>query len=274
MKLKRSLILLSAICIIQVCLCPFLVSPILADAGPSAETLFQQGNDLYGQGKYRQALDAYSRIVEEYGVSGPLLYNLANCFAQTGRTGQAIVNYERALRLAPSDSDSKGNLELLRKNQGLFQQEAPLAQRLGSLLSLDQWTMLAALLYILFALINLINLRFYNGKILRRWISGLCLLLMVTASTGAFFQSRQIHEVVVVGNDTRLLLSPFPAAAPIGTIQEGRIVHFLTKHGTYSLVEDETGRTGWIETQAIESILGVDTSTDRLLSQDTKGAGK
>jgi tetratricopeptide (TPR) repeat protein len=255
MKLKRALILLSAICILQVCLGPFLAAPSHADPEQSAETLFQQGNALYGQGKYLQALDVYSRIVEEYGVSGPLLYNLANCFAQTGRTGQAIVNYERALRLAPSDSDSKGNLELLRKNQGLFQEDVPLAQRLGSLLSLDQWAMLAALLYILFALINLINLRFSNGKIMRRWISGLCLLLMVTASAGAFFQSRQIHEAVVVGNDPRLLLSPFPAAAPIGTIQEGRIVHYLTKHGTYSLVEDETNRTGWVETQAIESII-------------------
>jgi tetratricopeptide (TPR) repeat protein len=255
MKLKKFVILLSALGIIQVCLCPLLISPALADSGSSAETLFQQGNALYGQGKYRQALEIYARIVNEYGVSGPLLSNLANCYAQTGQIGQAIVNYERALRLTPGDSDSQGNLDLLRKNQGLFQEEIPLAHRLGSLLTLDQWTVLAALLYFLITLNNLIDLRFSSGKNMRRWLGGLCLLLLILAFAGAFFQYRQMDEAVVIGNDTRLLLSPFPTASPVGTIQEGRIVHFLTKHGVYSQVEDETGRSGWIESNAIESIL-------------------
>jgi tetratricopeptide (TPR) repeat protein len=255
MKLKRSLILLSALCIIQVCLCPLLVSPTLADPGPSAETFFQQGNTLYGQGKYGQALDIYTRIIAEYGMSGPLLYNLANCYAQTGQIGQAIVNYERALRLSPGDSDSKGNLDLLRKNQGLFQDEVPLAHRLGSLLTFDQWTTLAALLYFLITLNNLIDLRLSSGKNMRRWVGGLSLLLLILAFAGALFQYRQMDEAVVTGNDTRLLLSPFPTASPVGTLQEGRIVHFLTKHGNYSQVEDETGRSGWVESNAIESII-------------------
>jgi tetratricopeptide (TPR) repeat protein len=258
MKLNRSLIFLSVICIIQVYICSLPLSSALASPDPprqSAEALFQQGNDLYGQGKYRQALDVYTRIITEYGVSGPLLYNLANCHAQTGRTGQAIVNYERALRLSPGDSDTKGNLDLIRKNQGLFEGEVSLAHRLGSLLYLDQWTMLAALLYVLFTLNNLTSLYPFPSEKIRQWINGLCLLLLVIVSMGIFSQFRQLNEAVVIDKDARLLLSPFPSASLVGTIQEGRVVHSLSKHGTYSLVEDESGRTGWVETNAIGCII-------------------
>ena len=255
MKSNRYLALLSAVCTALILFCSSASPCAFAASGQSAETLFQQGNDLYGQGKFQEALQIYSRIVAEDGFSGPLLSNLANCYAQTGRTGLAILNYERALRLSPGDSDSKGNLDLLRKSRGLFQEEPPLVRRLASLLDLDQWTLLAGLMFMLLTFINLTGLRLSNGSNLRRWVGGLCLLVMAIASAGAFCQYRQLDEAVVTGNDTRLLLSPFPAASAIETIQEGRKVHYLTKHGTYSLVEDETGRSGWIETNAITFII-------------------
>jgi tetratricopeptide (TPR) repeat protein len=251
MKLNRYLVLLSAICAALVLFC----SSACPCAVAAPETLFQQGNDLYRQGKYQEALQIYSRIITEDGFSGPLLYNLANCYAQTGRIGLAILNYERALHLSQGDSDIRGNLDLLRKNRGLFQEELPLVRRLASLLDLDQWTLLAGLMFMLLTSINLVGLRLSNGRQMRRWIGGLCLPVMVIASAGAFCQYRQLDEAVVTGNDTRLLLSPFPAASSVETIQEGRKVHYLSKHGTYALVEDETGRSGWIETNAITFII-------------------
>ena len=255
MKLNRYLVLLSAVCTALVLFCSSACPCAFATPGQSAETLFQQGNDLYGQGKYKEAQQIYSRIIAEDGFSGPLLYNLANCYAQTGRTGQAILNYERALRLSPGDSDIRGNLELLRKNRGLFQEDLPLVRRLASLLDLDQWTLSAGLMFMLLTFINLAGLRLSNGRPMRRWVGGLCLLVMIIASTGAFCQYRQLDEAVVTGNDTRLLLSPFPAASSVETIQEGRKVHYLSKHGLYALVEDEAGRSGWIETNAISFII-------------------
>ena len=256
MKSNRYLALLSAVCATLILFCSS-ARPPCAFAAPeqSAETLFQQGNELYGQGKFQEALQIYSRIIAEDGFSGSLLYNLANCYAQTDRTGQAILNYERALRLSPGDSDSKGNLDLLRKSRGLFQEELPLVRRLASLLDLDQWTLAAGIMFTLLTSINLAGLRLSNGRQIRRWTGGLCLLMMAISSAGAFCQYRQLDEAVVIGNDTRLLLSPFPAASSIETIQEGRKLHYLSKHGSYALVEDESGRSGWIETNAITFII-------------------
>jgi tetratricopeptide (TPR) repeat protein len=270
MKLNRYAILRSAVCAF-LALFFSLAAPTAAPA-QSAKALFQQGNDLYGQGKYQEALHVYSRIIAEDGFSGPLLSNLANCYAQIGRAGLAVLNYERALRLAPGDSDSRGNLDLLRKTQGLFQEELPLARRAASFLDLDQWTLLAGVFLVLLTLINLAGLRFSNGKQVRRWLGGLCLVVLLVASAGVVSQYRQLDEAVVISNDAHLLLSPFPTSSSVGVVAEGRIVFTLKQHGLYSLVEDHAGRTGWLETAAITSIDSI--AADLNDHPDKKGSVK
>lgn len=230
-----------------------------AAQGKPAETLFQHANNLYGQGSYSQARQIYSKIITEDGVSGPLLYNLGNCYARLGQTGMAILNYERALRLAPEDSDIRGNLDLLRKTQGLFREELPLEQRIISFFDLDQWTMLAGLFLIIFTVVCLVSLRFSNGRQLRHLLGTVSMVLFLATATGAVFQYRQLNQAVVISDDANLLLSPFIKAASLGTIREGRIVQFLSTHGQYSLVEDQTGRSGWIESKDIKLILSDNT---------------
>ncbi len=225
-----------------------------AAPGQSAEQLFQHGNDLYGRGDYQQALHVYGSIATEDGISGPLLYNMANCFAQLGQTGMAIVNYERALRLSPGDSDIRGNLNLIKKNQGLFQEQLPAVRRIIAFFDLDQWTMLAGIFFVTFTFVGLAGLRFSNGKHLRLWIGGISLLLFLLAATGTLLQYRQLDAAVIISDDVRLLLSPFPSASSIGSIREGRIVEYQSQHGNYSLVEDQAGRSGWIESKDIAFI--------------------
>jgi tetratricopeptide (TPR) repeat protein len=223
-------------------------------SGQSANSLFQQANNLYGNGKYRQAQQIYSRIAAKDGVSGPLLYNLANCYAQLDQPGLAILNYERALRLSPGDSDIRGNLDLIRKNKGLFQDEPSWETRFASFLDLDQWTLLAGMLFVVFTLICLAGLRFKNGKHLRLWLGGFCLIFILAAGAGAAFQYRKLNNAVIISDDARLLLSPFTKAASIGTLREGRIVRYIAKHGNFSLIEDQAGRNGWMKSTAIELI--------------------
>ncbi|MDR3630310.1 MAG: tetratricopeptide repeat protein [Desulfocapsaceae bacterium] len=233
-----------------------ITSSAVAASTPSAETLFQQGNDLYGQGRYQEALQIYVRIADREGVSAALFYNLANCCAQTGQTGQAVLNYKRALRLSPADSDIKGNLDLLERNAGLFRQEVSWPNRMAALLDLDQWCLLAGFALMILTLISLAGLRLHNGRQLGRWISAACLLIILLSSAGIAARYRQLDEAVVVGSDARLLLSPFPAASPIGAIREGQTMYYRSQHGAYALVEDETGRSGWIAVKDIGLVRG------------------
>ena len=53
------------------------------------------------------------------GYSASRLFDLANAYARDGRPGMAVLNYERARLLAPSDPDIHANLSLVRTTSGL-----------------------------------------------------------------------------------------------------------------------------------------------------------
>jgi tetratricopeptide (TPR) repeat protein len=218
-------------------------------------TLFDQANMNAGRGDCQQAQQKYLQAAGQNGVSASLLYNLANCFAEQHKTGEAVVNYERALRLAPGDADIQANLDQVRKDAGLYRDDSPLYQQIASLLAADQWLMLAAAGFMLLAVTLLaanLTTTLQPGPV--RWISIVCLLLIAATLPPALLQYQSWNDGIVTGSDARLLLSPFAEAASTGSIMAGRRVRPGKTHGNYILVEDETGRSGWLNRENIALI--------------------
>jgi len=75
---------------------------------------FIRGNGMYETGDYEGAVAAYRDAVSSGVVAPALYYNLGNAHYRTGDLGRAVLNYERALRLAPRDEDARANLALVR----------------------------------------------------------------------------------------------------------------------------------------------------------------
>ena len=71
--------------------------------------LLQRANQLYSEGEYRQAADAYEQLLQEQGVAPELYYNLGNAYFKAGEVALSILNYERALRLNPRFDDARYN---------------------------------------------------------------------------------------------------------------------------------------------------------------------
>jgi tetratricopeptide (TPR) repeat protein len=217
------------------------------------QTRFQDAVSAYNKGEYKQAIEGFEALATQ-GISSALLYNLGNSYAQAGQVGRAILNYERALRLAPGDSDIRGNLELVRKEKGLFQEEPSFGQRFVTLLVLNQWIAVAAISFVVFAGVLLLPFSYGLKSSSRYGIIVMLFLVIAIACSGAMGQYKHWHDGVVVAADARLRVSPFESAAFIGTIQEGRLLHPGKKHNTYVLVVDEAGRSGWLAADAFESI--------------------
>ncbi|MEN8200154.1 MAG: hypothetical protein ABFR63_08790 [Thermodesulfobacteriota bacterium] len=214
---------------------------------------FQEAASAYSRGDYQAAIRGFEALAGD-GLSSSLLYNLANSYAQDGQVGRGVLNYERALRLAPGDSDIRGNLELLRKENGLFQEELPYGKRFAGLLGLNQWTVLVLVAFAGCGVILLLPAAYTLKKRQRAVALGLCLVLLATAITGAVMSYGHWHKGVVVIADARLRMSPFESAASIGAIQEGRLLRPGKTHNNYVLVEDETGRSGWLVRDGFELI--------------------
>ncbi|HKQ60734.1 MAG TPA: tetratricopeptide repeat protein [Candidatus Polarisedimenticolaceae bacterium] len=78
------------------------------------ETLFDRGSDAYQAGRFEEAAEAF-RAILQFRVRDPRVeYNLANAEFKRGRVGEAILHYERARRLDPTDPDIRDNLSYAR----------------------------------------------------------------------------------------------------------------------------------------------------------------
>jgi len=91
-----------------------ILSFVVAAEAQTPEEMFQQANDQYREGRYNQAADQYESLLGRGIVSAPLFFNLGNSYYRMGRHAEAILAYERALRLEPGDEDAVFNLKLAR----------------------------------------------------------------------------------------------------------------------------------------------------------------
>ena len=228
--------------------------PAISCAGTTEDNLLQQGNEAYSRGEYDQAIVYYQELTASAGLSASVLYNMANSYTHLGEIGRAVLNYERALRLAPGDPDIAGNLELVRKESGLFAGEYSGAERFFRILELNVWTKLIVLILASFTAFRLIALRHrFSTKVSSGiWVS--CFLLLGLCITSVVYRYQNFNPAVVVARDARLLISPFESSASVGAIQEGRLVYPEKEHGDYTLVTDETKRKGWIARNSLETV--------------------
>jgi tetratricopeptide (TPR) repeat protein len=227
---------------------------------------FLAAGKAYDAGDWSRAIQIYEDLIVHAGFSASLCYNLANSYARNGQTGKAVLGYERALRLTPGDGDIRHNLEILRQEKGLSQDEIPLVHQAGGLLGLDQWAVLAATLLAALSLIQFVTWRFTFSTRLSYSLTGVCLLSLGLSFAGIALQYQSRQQAVILTPKTSLLISPFAGAASTDIIEEGRLVRVLKSHGNYALITDENGHNGWIPDTSLEPI--VTTMTDRNIRAD------
>ncbi|MFA8343232.1 MAG: tetratricopeptide repeat protein [Rhodothermaceae bacterium] len=79
---------------------------------PNIEKYMQDANELYQSEKYSEAIDLYSKIINEGYESSALYYNLANSYYRNSKLGLAILYYEKALKIDPDGEDIIHNLKI------------------------------------------------------------------------------------------------------------------------------------------------------------------
>ncbi|NNE32295.1 MAG: tetratricopeptide repeat protein, partial [Winogradskyella sp.] len=75
-----------------------------------SNTVFEEANSLYNDGKFAEAIDKYESILDSNFHSAELYFNLANANYKLNNVASSIYYYEKALQLDPHDDDIKNNL--------------------------------------------------------------------------------------------------------------------------------------------------------------------
>ena len=96
--------------VLLACAFMYLLTPrVFAD---EASHMFEEGNQLYLQAKYAEAITRYEKILQGGYESGEIYFNLGNAYYKSGNLPKAILNYERAKQMLPRDEDVQFNLQL------------------------------------------------------------------------------------------------------------------------------------------------------------------
>jgi tetratricopeptide (TPR) repeat protein len=236
-------------------------------AEPDAD--LDAANRAFTAGNYDEAAKLFQQIVTTRGYSAAVCFDLANAESKAGRTGDAILNYERARYLAPGDRDINLNLQAARKKAGL--EPNPFRWWQIVLLSIN-WTIwldiMGGVLVLIFvavigttyvpalATVLKIPVRPLRNTFRLILFAGIpfCLLMgFIELSTIGF--NNRIEGVIVAPKSATLRLSPFATADTIGTIPEGELVTVENRHNDYLWIEARDHHFGWIEAHDIEPVI-------------------
>ena len=231
----------------------------------SADELWNVANQAYTEGDFEKAIADYEQILSQNLHSAALYYNLANAYFKQGKLGEALLNYNRASRIAPSDEDIRHNQAYAEKMTKDSIEKIPefflvtwLRQVRGAL-SCTAWTvtslvMLAlalamGLIYLLAQRMSLRKLGFYT-------MATAALLFIVTTIFAISERNMLIdrREAIVMSSAASVKSSPDRSATELFVLHEGTKVVIGEATEGWAEVRIADGRKGWIEEKRIERI--------------------
>jgi tetratricopeptide (TPR) repeat protein len=231
----------------------FFALPLHAE---SAGRLYEIGTDAYKAKNYQQAIGAYQKLISDGYRNAAVYYNLGNSFYKTDQISLAILNYERALRLAPSDEDTRFNLKLANLKTVDRISAVPQLyivskwQNFVSIQSSKSWAIFSVacvwLALVAFALYlfmsNIRRLGFFSGIVLLFF----ALLFSCLSYTQSQAESGAGQAILTAAN-TYIKSAPDTSSTDLFMIHEGIKLNILDRVGNWSKVRLADGKVGWVE---------------------------
>jgi hypothetical protein len=180
------------------------------------------------------------------GYSAAALFNRANSCARDGKTGLAILNYERAQLLAPTDADIAANLHFVRAKAGLPDASENWLTRSLTCVRPNTMAWLGSFGLVLVGMSILLVRLYPQRRLALRSSTFAGALLAASAIANAIVMWPKANEAVVIVRDAPALTSPVLAAEPLFKFREGETVTVRAEHKDFELVQTSTGRSGWV----------------------------
>ena len=223
-------------------------------------------DSAYIQGDYLTAIDIYQSVIENQGVNATLYMNLGNCWLKRDEIAKAILYYERAYLLVPSDPDIRFNLDLARtktvdKVNAVNQLFIVVwFKKLLAVLDVNGWAVMTVILFALTIILTGVLL-FSKKSGLRKIsfsFSAFFLLLSILSFIFATTQMGNIRErdtAIIMSPSVTVKSTPTSAGTDLFIIHEGRKVKILdSSMKEWVEIRLEDGNTGWIPVDVMEII--------------------
>ena len=235
---------------------------LLFSAFTFAQDAFDAANAAYADGRYEEAAAMYQTLLDEQ-PDATLYYNLGNARFKQGELAQAILNYERALRLKPNYKDAQYNLAFAqsRITDNIVEQDFFLsswARTVRNNLSERTWWSTSIGLFIC-ALIALLLFLLGRELWLRKtafhvaWIA-LLFSLIAGLNAGSLRQRNTLrNEAIITQGVVNVKSSPDRSGTDLFTIHEGTKVTIRETLGEWVNVSVGSNE-GWMKAAHLERI--------------------
>ena len=223
-----------------------------ADAAETARR-FQDGIQYYKEDRFPEAAAAFLDVVRTGVKNGSLFYDLGNAYLKSGHVGEAILWYERALKLIPLDPDLKFNYEyavsLTRDEKG--EKEFPLIRILffWKYLLQPSWIQGAAIGFNLIYW-GLMAVRIIRKKTYGRTAGHLVLIVgLVFILTAVFneYDSVMVREAVILPDKVSVRSGLADDSTELFVLHAGAKVKVDKEKDQYFRIFFSDGKIGWVK---------------------------
>ncbi len=221
--------------------------------------------NLYSGAKYDTAAVVYQSIIDSGYQSPELYYNLGNTYFKLQEIPSAILYYEKALKLKPSDENILFNLQLCNSMIPDRIEEIPRLffiewyKSLYNHFPIDTWAKIGLVLFAIFTL--LLTVYFLSSKTIIKKVGFWFAMLFLGFSFFTFFMTyqkydsfKQHDEAIIFTPSITVKSSPAKSSVDLFVIHEGTKVSILDQVGVWKKIKIQNGSIGWIESENIEII--------------------
>jgi tetratricopeptide (TPR) repeat protein len=226
---------------------------------------FNQGVTYFTSGSYKEALQVWTDIYNTGYRSSALNFNIGNTYYKLNNIPAAILFYERAYLLNPSDEDINYNLQIARTFIVDRFQEIPELffvrwyNVVSLLLSANSWakiSIVSFILCLLFLSLYIYSSR-YRHKVIGFWLA--VFLFILTLSSFAFtVRNKSLvydsHKAIITIPLVSGKSSPDNSGTDLFVLHEGTKVSIEDEVGEWLEIKLSDGNKGWVPVNSLSII--------------------
>jgi tetratricopeptide (TPR) repeat protein len=233
--------------------------------GQSPQSAFEQANKYYIEKNYEKAVSLLESLVKSGQVSAEVYYNLGNAYYKTGNYPVAILNYERAKKLKPSDPDIDFNLRLANLNTIDKIEPAPQVfyvkwwNDFVNQSTVESHAKTGLLLIWIAFFISIIYV-FVNSTPVKRITFFAAFILLCCGTFSLYLSQKQLSDIrdnksaIIIPTSVYIKGSPDENSINLFMLHSGTKVTVIDELKNWKRIRIANGNEGWIPTGSIEII--------------------
>ncbi len=215
----------------------------------------------YDLGHFQEAAEYYRKKLDPHTPDPALVFNLGNCLLQQKKYAPALICYERALRLAPGDSDIEENLNFTRSKLLLppvnaMNHPLELLRTIRDRLRPDQWLLGIGICWSLAFIVVALRRKLRSGTWYALTLTIVIGLVCVTAAISQYHSSYSADQAVVIGKHVQVYNLPSENSGYAELkLQSGQSVRIEEERPDWIRVKTENVE-GWVHAKNISAVWG------------------